>query len=515
MTDYKKNKSTIVASEAAREALKQMAARCIEPTPDNYRIIYNQIVGIEDKDTLNEALDKAFKQLPSHTVEQRKWINRWKKTLKQEDWPELTALLAEGSIGVSVEPGELKEIVVILQEMLRQSFQHGLMPSLHDYPELKQVATQILLRADSANELSDWHLIAADFSVLLQDLHAVDINEEGLKQDLLSLLQLLLDNISELVMDDQWMRGQIAVVQKVIASPLERSMIQHAQNSLKDLIFKQGVLKNNLMEAKDSFKKMIATFVDRLAYMANSSISYQEKIETFSNHLANTDDVTQINSLLESLMKDTYLMQTDIMQSSGALLAQRSQFDATQERISKLQEELLQLSEKLSIDPLTGVLNRRGLTEAMSREIARAHKEGGQLCVALLDIDNFKTFNDKYGHHVGDGALLHLAKHIHATVRVTDTAARFGGEEFVILLPNTELDEAAKTILGLQRALTKRFFLGDNERLLITFSAGIALFKVNETQDAVLHRADQAMYLAKKSGKNQVKTEVDLLASTK
>jgi diguanylate cyclase len=145
----------------------------------------------------------------------------------------------------------------------------------------------------------------------------------------------------------------------------------------------------------------------------------------------------------------------------------------------------------------------------MLREISRAQR-GGSLCVALLDIDNFKHFNDSYGHHVGDTALQHLAKVIQDTLRPTDIAARFGGEEFVILLPDTNIDDAVETISRLQRALTKQFFLGNKERLLITFSAGVALFKETEEQVEVLNRADQAMYLAKKSGKNRVMTEVDL-----
>jgi diguanylate cyclase len=146
----------------------------------------------------------------------------------------------------------------------------------------------------------------------------------------------------------------------------------------------------------------------------------------------------------------------------------------------------------------------------MLREVARAQRGGTQLCIALLDIDNFKFFNDTYGHHVGDTALQHLAKVIQQTLRPTDIAARFGGEEFVILLPDTSLDEAIGAVSRLQRALTKQFFLGNNERLLITFSAGISVFKESEDQVAVLNRADQAMYLAKKSGKNRVMTEIDL-----
>jgi diguanylate cyclase len=358
-------------------------------------------------------------------------------------------------------------------------------------------------------------LIAKQFRTFLVRVELIGANENGIKQDLLHLLKLLVDNISELVADDQWVRGQIAVVQTIITSPLERAMIQDAEKSLKEVIFKQGTLKHSLTEAKNSFKHMIATFVDRLGHMSTSSATYQEKIEIFSGKLAETDDIAQINALLENLMKDTQTMQTDIVRSREDLLQQRDQVDAAQEKILKLQEELSQLSEKVSIDQLTGVLNRRGLDEAMVREISRAQRGGSQLCIALLDIDNFKNFNDTYGHHVGDTALQHLAKVIQDTMRPTDIAARFGGEEFVILLPDTAIEQAVETISRLQRALTKQFFLGNNERLLITFSAGVSLFNKDEEPVTVLNRADQAMYLAKKTGKNRVMTEVDLLNAKK
>ena len=158
-------------------------------------------------------------------------------------------------------------------------------------------------------------------------------------------------------MDDQWIRGQIALVQTIMSNPLESAMIRDAEHSLREVIFKQGALKHSLTEAKAAFKNMIATFVDRLGHMSTSSLSYQEKIESFSEKLAETDDIPQINALLETLMKDTYTMQSDIVQSRVDILEQRDQVDATQYKIFKLQEELSQLSEKLSVDQLTGVLN--------------------------------------------------------------------------------------------------------------------------------------------------------------
>jgi diguanylate cyclase len=136
--------------------------------------------------------------------------------------------------------------------------------------------------------------------------------------------------------------------------------------------------------------------------------------------------------------------------------------------------------------------------------VARGRRRGAPLVVAMLDLDNFKKLNDAFGHKTGDDALVHLARVVEDVLRPQDTVARYGGEEFVIVLPETELDDAVTALTRLQRELTRRFFLHDNEKTLITFSAGVARFGPGETQEQALARADAAMYEAKRAGKNRV-----------
>ncbi len=171
-----------------------------------------------------------------------------------------------------------------------------------------------------------------------------------------------------------------------------------------------------------------------------------------------------------------------------------------------MQAELDSASKLVRHDQLTGVLNRRGLEEAYEKESSRARRRRTPLCVGLLDIDNFKKLNDSLGHDAGDAALIHLATVIRDTMRPQDTCARFGGEEFIILLPDTSLEDAQKALTRLQRELTKRFFLHNNEKQLITFSAGVTALSEDDTQASIMKRADEAMYTAKKSGKNRVVT---------
>jgi diguanylate cyclase len=108
------------------------------------------------------------------------------------------------------------------------------------------------------------------------------------------------------------------------------------------------------------------------------------------------------------------------------------------------------------------------------------------------------------GHHVGDQALIHLCNIIREALRPSDSVARYGGEEFVIILPDVALEEAANTVERLQRELTKQFFKHENDRVLVTFSAGVAQREEAEPQEEVIARADKAMYQAKRTGKNRV-----------
>lgn len=424
---------------------------------------------------------------------------------------EAQAETAEGAaVPASPRLTALRHDMAVLQEMLRSALQYGLVPRLEGYPELQQEAQQLFDLAQQASGGTDWQALARQLKALFVRVELIGADERAVRQDLLALLRLLIDNIGELVADDQWLRGQIAVVQTIISSPLEKAQIKEAEKSLKEVIYKQGALKHSLTEAKHNFKQMVATFIERLGAIADTTGSYHGKVAGYYEKLAQTDDILQINALVESLMRDTSEMQSSLLRSQEVLAEQRQQAEAAAERVRQLEMELTALGEKVRIDQLTNTLNRRGLDDAFGREIARAQRGAGNLSVALLDIDNFKRINDDRGHDAGDAALRHLADVVRETVRPTDVVARFGGEEFVVLLPETGMSDAARLMVRLQRELTRKIFLHNNERLLITFSAGVALFDRAETPQSVLHRADQAMYLAKSRGKNLVLTERDL-----
>ena len=153
-------------------------------------------------------------------------------------------------------------------------------------------------------------------------------------------------------------------------------------------------------------------------------------------------------------------------------------------------------------DALTGLGNRRQFDEAFSVEINRIQRNGGRLCIMMTDIDHFKKINDRYGHSVGDKVLVEFGKLLSLFVRPTDIVARIGGEEFVVLMPHTELWKAVVTAERLRTSVAERH-LGTLQEP-VTISIGVAELEEREDRESILRRADQALYHAKRSGRNKV-----------
>ncbi|NKF25276.1 MULTISPECIES: diguanylate cyclase [Pseudomonas] len=232
-------------------------------------------------------------------------------------------------------------------------------------------------------------------------------------------------------------------------------------------------------------------------------------LQTSVQEAADLDDLKQVlENHLEGLLgtMDQHQKQRDAREQEVA-----GRLKSLAERVAHMEQEALGYREHLEeqrqkalIDPLTGLPNRAAWTERLEQEIAQWQQHGNTLSLAMLDLDHFKRINDNYGHLAGDKVLKIIATVLRKRMRGNDFIARFGGEEFVLLLPATSPAVGAKLLETLRAAIEACPFHFKGERVTITVSMGLATFRAGEHSDLVLKRADQALYRAKNAGRNRV-----------
>ena len=229
------------------------------------------------------------------------------------------------------------------------------------------------------------------------------------------------------------------------------------------------------------------------------SEDYYKQVECYAEQIRKTSSADEIIRIL-----DIVLSETRGLRFNDEVFVAKEQAKLAEQKIESLKSELEQLRGLIQTDQMTGAFNRRGLEDIFKREAARADRNAQSLGVVLIDLDNFKKINDSLGHPYGDSVLMNLVAVAKETLRPSDIVARFGGEEFVILLPDVEMEDALTIIQRLQNNLAKNSsFQIDNQLMLLTFSAGIALRSFGEHQNSVISRADKALYQAKQTGKNR------------
>ena len=502
--------------EIARETLKQLTLQKLPPTPANYSAIYNEFAGIPVITPFPaDILRDISKALPVKTPGQQKQRGLLDYAIDRLNWEGVkTALVAYGSFAPltgdntlaaasktglnATAPALTTEFLSQLGRMIEYT-QPALGTDDERFGELSKTLTSALRQSGGD--------ILALKSMLLSYSDRVSFVAEDqaeIKKALLKLLHMVFENIADLSLDEQWLKGQMDALMEASTPPLTLRRLDDVERRLKDVIFKQKDAKEHALQAHNEMRDMLAAFIDRLSDMAKSTGTFHEKLEENARQIEQAKTLAEIAPVLKEVVSATRNMANQSKTSGEELQAMRDRALHTDAELIKLHQELDRVSTQARHDPLTGALNRKGLEEAVEREISSVRRKDTPLCMALLDIDNFKKLNDTMGHAAGDSALAHLARVARESMRPQDTLARYGGEEFVILLPDTPLDKGIEAMTRLQRELTKKFFLSGAEKVLITFSAGVAQLAPDETGSDAIRRADKAMYLAKRAGKNRV-----------
>lgn len=238
----------------------------------------------------------------------------------------------------------------------------------------------------------------------------------------------------------------------------------------------------------------------------------REQVDGLQSSVQEAADLDSLKHVLESHLEgllgtmDEHQQQRDQREQETA-----ARLKGLAERVANMEQEaqgyrdhLEVQRQKALIDPLTGLPNRAAWSERLDQEVNTWHQRGNNLSLAMLDLDHFKRINDGYGHLAGDKVLKIIANVLRKRLRSSDFIARFGGEEFVLLMPNSSLSDALAAGEVLRAAIEACPFHFKGEPVTITVSMGVAQFQPGERSDLALKRADEALYRAKAAGRNQV-----------
>lgn len=272
------------------------------------------------------------------------------------------------------------------------------------------------------------------------------------------------------------------------------------------LQFCAGINENELKRFQDGLQQILKIMLKEIMELTGQADQYESVISKSVSKLSEDSSVENIMGIVNEIIDET-----KTMGNHGKTIQQK--LKETTENLQAIQKEFEKTKSAALEDFLTGAPNRKALDDKFTEYAGEAIPGEKDLCLLLIDIDHFKKFNDNHGHIVGDEVLKFVARKVKDIVRGRDFFARFGGEEFAVLLPQTPISGAKVTAENI-----RKYFAGKTMKTVsrsvklgkITVSIGVADYRQGETLEALVERSDKALYFAKNTGRNRVATELDM-----
>jgi len=518
----------LTTAEQARATLKRLLELKLQPTPDNYRQVFDSL----------HAGDQA--PTPAHLPNAKDWgaalrglIEQWERSqaglsqlqkrqqierlaslpTAQALWAELGQTLdrwsalparsgsAGGSSPIETRQQETSRDGSAWRDLWLQTLKRGVQPFCAQDTS-RRLLRALIAAADGAVQPSELGTQAREVWLAID---REQTTEDAVRNGLTELVRLLLGHLGDLV-PQAWVGVQAAAIREQLHAPLMPESIEQAQNAVRDLLVRHSVLRKSEDDAHSTAKALIDLLVRKLGDYAAEGGEYNQRLEGRLTQLQASREWDEIRLLVQDVLDDSRSMQKRSGELGVHLAEAQRQAQAAQERIRSLEGELEQASQQLQEDPLTGALNRRGLDAEFTRMQSRVVRQGQPLTLALLDLDHFKAVNDTYGHDTGDAVLKALVNLATRLVRPSDRVARMGGEEFMLILPDTPVQQSLVVVQRLLMAFSEQTLVQDatGRRIPLSFSAGVAELCPDEDFAAVYQRVDAALLQAKQAGRKRV-----------
>jgi len=370
-------------------------------------------------------------------------------------------------------------------------------------PDAAALADALATAADRLAREGAHASLVNEVAALCEQARAHLSHRHQLLDELNLLCRSLTDGLGELAEDESWARGQCEALRERLGEGLSVRGVHAAAEMLAATRAKQQELRGERERARDALKAMIQHMLAEIGELGQHTGRFTDNVQRYAQTIEQADSLQSLAGVVQEMVAETRAVHAVVDGTRERLSEEHARASELERRVLELEGELRRLSDEVSTDALTQVANRRGLLQAFEAERARVQRDGAALAVGLIDIDNFKKLNDSLGHAAGDEALKVLAARTRENLRPTDHVARFGGEEFVVLLPGSSCDEGQQLLTRLQRQLSASLFMHEGREVFVTFSAGVTALRHDESLDIALERADRALYEAKRTGKNR------------
>jgi len=280
-------------------------------------------------------------------------------------------------------------------------------------------------------------------------------------------------------------------------------------DELFEKFFSHTRLSQQMMETGECIARELAQVLEALKSGGDMSASYADTLQEAASSFENSLDATHLREVVSGLAAAT----RDMVRRSNDL---NHQMRDSAQQVATLQTNLQSAEAEARQDGLTGLANRRTFDVVLRRQTALAQQSHGMMALIMCDIDHFKSFNDRWGHPVGDQVLRFIAQTLKERVPGAALAARYGGEEFGIVLPNVSLLDAHAIAEGVRIAVRSKKLVrrSTQEQIgIVTISMGIAAYVQGEKPSALLARADSCLYAAKRAGRDQIVLDAEATAA--
>ena len=464
--------------------------------------------GARKKDSLQRVLDSSRSDAQRMQQRLRQLITAWEKDQPDLDIDTVAPDGAVVAVAVaSALPADSPAAPAYAQPRVIQDLAGAVQAGLPaDEPRAVQLADELAQLASRIAQEGATPALADAVADLCQRARRLLGLRQELVSELLALCNSLTDGLTDLAEDDSWAQGQGQALRQRLDGVNSARAVRAARELLDDTRERQRALQAERSLARYALKQIVREVLSGLGDLAGETGRFSDKVQGYAEVIEAADSLDSLGAVVRELLGESRAVHHLMNSARERLADEHARAGALESKVNALEDELRRLSEEVSTDALTQVANRRGLAKAFEQERSRVEREGvvaAPLAVALIDIDNFKKLNDSLGHAAGDVALKNLAARVKEWLRPIDHVARFGGEEFVVLLPGTPVTESQQVLTRLQRRLSASLFMHEGREVFVTFSAGVSAWRLGETLEAALGRADEGLYEAKRSGKNR------------